>query len=52
MAENRPLVSWAGGLGSIVAVVVLIVAVVLLVIGKMDPLEAGLFAALAVARLT
>jgi hypothetical protein len=37
--------------GTLVALLVLIVAVVLLVIGRMDPLEAGLFAALALAVL-
>ena len=38
-------------LGTLVALLVLIVAVVLLVIGRMDGLEAGMFAALALAVL-
>lgn len=52
MAENQPLAARFGNLGAIIAVVVLIIAIVLVLINKMDPLEAGLFAALAVARLT
>jgi hypothetical protein len=42
----------AFGIGSIIAIIVLIVAIVLVLIGKMEPLEAGLIGALAVARLT
>jgi hypothetical protein len=42
----------SGSIGAILAVVVLILVIVLLVVGQMQPLTAGLFAALALSRLT
>ena len=41
-----------GGLGAIIAVVVLILSILLAVIGKIELLSAALWAALALARLT
>lgn len=49
VAVNRINLS---GLGGIIAVIVLILVIVLFFIGKMPALEALLFGALAVARLT
>lgn len=41
-----------GSLGAVIAVVVLILALVLAIIGKLPWILAGLFAALALARIT
>lgn len=40
------------GLGAILAIAVAVVALVLLIIGHITPIAAGMFIALAVARLT
>ncbi len=40
------------GLGSVIAIIVLVVAIVLAIIGQLPMIVAGLIAALAIARLT
>ena len=42
----------AFGVGSVIAIVVLVLALVLMVVGQLDVKTGGLIAALAVARLT
>jgi hypothetical protein len=47
---NVTLPSWS--IGSVIAVIVLVLVILLLVLGRMPAMEAGLLAALAIARLT
>lgn len=44
-------VTWPTGIGSILAILVLVLAVVFLAIGTLTPLIAGFFIALALCRL-
>lgn len=40
------------GIGAVIAIVVLVLAVVFMAVGRLDFVTGGLFAALAIARLT